>query len=95
MTTIAAGGTVIAPLVSGALADEIRLRGRGEQPLLTPAESVVLNLAADGLSSQEIAGQLGVTVQTVKARLARICTKFGVADRAGAVARAFRLGLLS
>ena len=61
---------------------------------LTPREVEVIQLAAYGLSGREIAGQLIVSPSTVKTHFNHIYEKLGVADRAGAVATALRLGLI-
>lgn len=93
---VARGETVIAPMVNAALASEIRTRTREDQPsLLTERETGILTLAADGLSTAQIARQLGITQPTVKTHLAHVYQKLDVPDRAAAVAKAFRLGLLS
>jgi two-component system nitrate/nitrite response regulator NarL len=95
VTRIAAGETVIAPAVSGALAAEIRSRSEQERPPITERELAILRLAADGLPAQQIARDLHISIPTVKSHLAKIYVKLDVPDRASAVARAFRLGLLS
>lgn len=96
VAAVAAGETVIAPVVSAALAVEIRSRGSEQQKsLLTKRETAILRLAADGLSAQQIARELGIGVPTVKTHLAHIYAKLDVPDRAAAVAQAFRRGLLS
>ena len=61
---------------------------------LTERETEVLNAAARGERSKEIALRLGITERTVKAHLASIYHKFGVDSRAAAVAEAARRGLL-
>ena len=53
---------------------------------LTAAERAVVMVAADGLSNQDIADQLGKTVAAVKFLLHRIYTKTGVPNRAALVA---------
>jgi two-component system, NarL family, nitrate/nitrite response regulator NarL len=93
--SIAKGDNVIAPMVSGALVDEIREREAETRAVLTDREVAVMKLAADGLSSQQIARQLAVGLPTVKSHLTHIYSKLNVPDRASAVAKAFRLGLLS
>jgi DNA-binding NarL/FixJ family response regulator len=68
---IAAGGDYISPTLSSFL---IRRRSRAaslaeQKPALdrlTPAERRILRLIADGLTSREIAGQLGIGVRTVE-----------------------------
>jgi PAS domain S-box-containing protein len=70
-------------------------RGELQPPALTPRELEVLRLAAQGESGPEIAARLFVSPATIKTHFEHIYTKFGVCDRASAVAEAFRLGLLS
>jgi len=66
----------------------------------TPAESLsereheVLALLAEGLSNQEIAQQLFISLPTVKSHTAHIYGKLGVNSREQAVARAGALGIL-
>jgi LuxR family maltose regulon positive regulatory protein len=61
---------------------------------LTEREVEVLRLVADGLSNQEIAGRLVITVGTVKAHTSNLYGKLTVSTRTQAVARARALGLL-
>lgn len=49
---------------------------------LTSAERMVLELVREGRFDAEIAVRLGLTNEEVKRRIASICTKLGVADRA-------------
>jgi DNA-binding CsgD family transcriptional regulator len=62
---------------------------------LTPRELEVLELAAEGLTGPMIARQLVVSAPTVRTHFEHIYAKLGVSDRAGAVAKAMRLGLIS
>jgi ATP/maltotriose-dependent transcriptional regulator MalT len=57
---------------------------------LTAQEIRVLCLVADGLSNQQIADQLRVTVRTVTTHLTHILGKLGVDNRTHAAALAFR-----
>ena len=50
-------------------------------PLLTPREKEVAALAALGLSNEEIAKELGISVKTVKAHLSLVFQKLGVKRR--------------
>jgi PAS domain S-box-containing protein len=69
---------------------------RGElKPLaLTPRELQVLQLAAQGCAGREIARRLVVSPATVRTHFERIYEKYGVSDRAAAVAKALRDGLI-
>ena len=69
---------------------------RGElKPLtLTPRELQVLQLAAQGCAGREIARRLVVSPATVRTHFGRIYEKYGVSDRAAAVAKALRDGLI-
>jgi DNA-binding CsgD family transcriptional regulator len=61
---------------------------------LTPRELEILDLAATGCTGPMIAAQLVVSAATVRTHFENIYEKLGVRDRAGAVARAMRLGLV-
>ncbi|HZE04283.1 MAG TPA: response regulator transcription factor [Solirubrobacteraceae bacterium] len=92
---IAARGEIaLGPEMQAALAGELRLRADGEGPRLTEREAEILRLLAEGLSSGEIAERLTVGVTTVKTHLRNLYDKLEVSDRAAAVARAMRVGLL-
>ncbi len=69
-----------------------------DQPLvdpLTPRELEVLQLIADGLSNQEIADDLIISVGTVKYYTSHIYGKLQVSSRTHAVAQARELGILT
>ncbi|WP_328467721.1 LuxR C-terminal-related transcriptional regulator [Actinoplanes sp. NBC_00393] len=61
---------------------------------LSERESEVLRFLPSVLTAQEIAGNLGVSVNTVKAHMRAIYRKLGAARRREAVDNAHRLGLL-
>ena len=61
---------------------------------LSPREMEVLLLLAVGLTNQEIAGRLVISIRTVKKHVENIHGKLGVGNRTHAVARARELGLL-
>lgn len=61
---------------------------------LTGREREMLQLAAHGLSGPQIAEHLVLSPGTVKTHFQNIYRKWGVSDRAGAVARALRQGLI-
>ena len=63
------------------------------QPL-TSREREVLPLLAEGMANKDIAGVLGVSINTIKYHLAEIMRKLGVRSRTEAVVAATRAGLL-
>jgi DNA-binding NarL/FixJ family response regulator len=73
------------------------LGGRDDEPLvepLTPRETQVLELVADGLPNKAIAARLGVSDETVKFHLGSVFGKLGASNRTDAVRRALRRGLV-
>jgi len=67
----------------------------GERRSLTPRELEVLTLVAQGLTSQQIAEQLGISAKTVQAHRANVMEKLDLRDVAHLVRFAIRSGLLS
>lgn len=66
-----------------------------EVTALTDRELEVLELAADGRSAPMIAAELIVSITTVRTHFAHIYEKLDVRDRAAAVAKAMRIGLIA
>jgi DNA-binding NarL/FixJ family response regulator len=98
---IAAGEALLAPAVTRRLIGEFtRLRPvSGTPPLavlgtLTPRETEVLRLVAEGMSNPEIARRLVVTEETVKTHVSHILAKLGLRDRTQAVIAAYESGLV-
>ena len=74
---------------------EDELVGIGDRSAsLTPREWEVLALAADGLSGPELAHELVLSPATVKTHFESIYRKLAVRNRAAAVAKAMRLGVI-
>jgi DNA-binding NarL/FixJ family response regulator len=96
---VAAGEALLAPTVTRRLIGEF-LRARPAAPApaplgtLTPRETEVLRLVAEGLSNAEIAGRLVLSDQTVKSHVSRMLAKLGLRDRAQAVVAAYESGLV-
>ena len=61
---------------------------------LTPRETQVLRLVALGLSNQEIADPLEISIETVKEHVQNILRKIAVSDRTQAAVWAVRKGLV-
>ncbi|WP_440312258.1 response regulator [Leucobacter chromiireducens] len=89
---VAAGQTVLAPSIAAQLV--ARMRTPVARPRLTPRETEILGLVAQGLSNPEIAAQLVIGESTVKTHLLHIFEKLEVSDRTRAVTRAFEYGIL-
>jgi DNA-binding NarL/FixJ family response regulator len=70
------------------------LAGNRRPRRLTARELDVLTHVAAGLSTKQIARELGITERTVKFHVASIFNKLGAETRAQAVAQAARRGLL-
>jgi two-component system response regulator DesR len=64
------------------------------EPLLTERERDVLELIAAGSTNREIAEKLYLSPYTVKEHTSALYRKLGARNRAGAVRRAQRIGLL-
>jgi two-component system, NarL family, nitrate/nitrite response regulator NarL len=92
--TAAAGEVVLAPEAQTGLATAIRRRELDPQPVISEREQRILLLIADGRSAAEIGRTLHLSTGTVKTCLLRIYERFGVSDRAAAVAAAMRRGLI-
>jgi DNA-binding NarL/FixJ family response regulator len=106
ITVIAAGEALLTPAATRRLITEfVRHRGPGRGPAgssgqsaplegLTARELEVLVLVARGLSNTEIAGELFVTLSTVKTHVSSMLAKLGARDRAQLVIRAYEGGLV-
>jgi DNA-binding NarL/FixJ family response regulator len=92
---VAAGRGFIDPALQSDVVRLVQSQGRsGEKPDLTAQELQVIRLAAEGLTNQAIAEQVGHSVESVKLRLRGSFRKLGAKDRASAVAAAIRRGLI-
>ena len=97
---IAAGDALLAPGITRRLINEFAQRSDQTPPPafgleeLTPRETQVLQLIAEGLSNSEIADRLVVTEETVKTHVSRVLGKLGLRDRTQAVVLAYETGLV-
>ncbi len=86
----------LSPAVAGRLLRVLRQgerRGRATDQL-SGREREVLGLLAEGATSKELAGRLGLSVKTVENHRARILEKLGTANTAAAVGFSRQHGLL-
>ena len=96
---VAAGEALLAPTVTRRLIDQFARQrpARPTAPLanLTPRETEVLRLVAEGLSNPEIAARLSVTEETIKTHVSRVLAKLHLRDRTQAVVLAYESGLVT
>jgi len=100
-----ASGFVVKDRPAAEIADAVRIVASGREvfpaeetpagPPLTVRERDVLELVARGATNREIAANLYLSPHTVKEHTSALYRKLGVRNRAEAVQRAQRLGLLS
>lgn len=96
---IAGGEALLAPAITRRLIAEFaRLRPRQMRPEalsdLTPRETEILGLVAEGLSNHEIADRLVLSDETVKTHVSHVLRKLNLRDRAQAVVVAYESGLV-
>jgi DNA-binding NarL/FixJ family response regulator len=97
---VAAGDALLAPTITRRLISEFaRLLAKPDASTaalaaLTPRETQVLRLVAEGLSNPEIATRLVVTEETVKTHVSHVLSKLGLRDRTQAVITAYESGLV-
>ena len=86
--TVAAGGMAIEPEV------QKLVRAQEKPPQLTDRQAEILKAVVEGLTTDSIAKQQGISPSAVKQHVALICNKLGAATRSEAVAIALRKHLL-
>lgn len=93
--SLLAGHVYLQPAVTRAFIDSITGRPQTAGIVtVTPRELEVLQLLADGNSTEEAAGVLDRSPATIKTHMRSVFKKLGARHRAHAVAEAFRLGLI-
>jgi DNA-binding NarL/FixJ family response regulator len=88
-----AGGSLLQPVVASKLLRQVSHNENGAEDL-TPRESRVLQLLAQGLQNKEIAAELVITERTVKFYVSSILSKLGAGNRTEAVTIAVQRGLV-
>lgn len=78
---VARGERWIEPGLTARALDLLSNKQTDEEDGLTPREKEVVLLVADGMSNKGVAGQLGISVSTVKHHLRAAFEKLGVANR--------------
>lgn len=91
---VASGESLVFPASTRAVIERFATRDRLELPDLTERERDVLRCLARGLSNQEIAAELFVSLETIKSHVAGVLLKLGVRDRTQAVVAAYESGFV-
>jgi DNA-binding NarL/FixJ family response regulator len=96
---VAGGEALLSPRVTTRLIAEFASRTRKARSVpgldeLTPREREVVSLIAQGLSNDQIAGQLYVSPSTAKTHATRAMMKLSARDRAQLVVFAYEAGLV-
>jgi len=98
LRAVARGDTYLSPAVSKqVIADYVQRLDRNQpsSARLTPRQREVLQLIAEGYTSQEIARKLNLGLKTIEAHRAQLMKRLDIHDLAGLVRYAIREGLVS
>lgn len=89
--TVAAGQTFVDPSLSPAL---LMTDGSLSEQPLSEREREILQLLAEGYSTEEVARRIGLSVETVKSDTKRVTAKLDATTRSHAVATALRQAII-
>jgi len=97
---VRSGESVLDPVVTHKLLQRVvgSAKYEGEEGgggKLTPRENEVLKLAASGMGNKDIAGEMFLSLRTVKAHLSNIFNKMGVGSRTEAIVKGLKEGYIS
>jgi DNA-binding NarL/FixJ family response regulator len=98
---VARGDALLSPGITRRLIADIAARGPSRSNVhpalseLTDREREIVTLVAQGLSNDDIAGQLFLSPLTVKTHVSRAMLKLGARDRAQLVVIAYQSGLVA
>ncbi|HET7853892.1 MAG TPA: response regulator transcription factor [Candidatus Methylomirabilis sp.] len=88
------GGRYLSPGISEAVVQAYLAKTDLPADPLTPREREVLQLIAEGKTTKDIAGLLGLSVKTVESHRTRLMEKLDIRQTAGLVRYAIRRGLI-
>lgn len=91
---VSRGAVYLSPGISGAIVDAYLAKTDFPPDPLTPREREVLQLVAEGKTTKEVAGILGVSVKTAESHRTRLMEKLDIHETAGLVRYAIRRGLV-
>jgi DNA-binding NarL/FixJ family response regulator len=91
------GQTYLSPAISGHVAEYVRRAGESKEcafDRLTPRQREVLQLIAEGHTTQSIAHELGLSVKTIETHRMNLMNCLGIHDIAGLVRYAVQQGVV-
>jgi DNA-binding NarL/FixJ family response regulator len=96
LKSVMRGETYLSPAISRQVVEGYVQRMGAGAPVdpLTPRQREVLKGIAEGRSTKQIAGDLGLSVKTVETHRAQIMERLGIRDVAGLVRYAMRTGIV-
>jgi DNA-binding NarL/FixJ family response regulator len=92
---VSLGNIYLSPGISRAVMEAFRSGTQLASRTLTAREREVLQLIAEGKTTKEIGGVLGISVKTAETHRSRVMDKLEIRDTAGLVRYAIRVGLIS
>ena len=98
---VAQGQTYLCPMVASHVSAYMRRvdlpvdAPPPRDPLLTPRQTEILRLIAEGRTTQEIAQALTISAKTVETHRAQLMQRLGIYDIAGLVRYAVRTGIIT
>ncbi|HYQ95854.1 MAG TPA: response regulator transcription factor [Candidatus Eisenbacteria bacterium] len=92
---VSAGNIYLSPGISRAVMEAFRSGKELAARTLSAREREVLQLIAEGKTTKEIGGVLGISVKTAETHRSRVMDKLEIRDTAGLVRYAIRMGLVS
>jgi DNA-binding NarL/FixJ family response regulator len=97
--TVCSGVTYLTPAISKTLVAALAKKSGAAEPIsplevLTLRQREVLRLVAEGNSTKQVAGRLGLSAKTVEAHRSAIMERLGIRDLASLVRFAVRAGLV-
>ena len=97
ITAVARGESYLSPTLSKHVTEYIRRAGQEQSSVgrLTPRQREILQLMAQGNTTQQIAQKLTLSGKTVETHRAQLMNRLGIRDIAGLVRYAIRSGLVT
>src|SRR5690606_36990124 len=92
--TVYDGGKYFSPVVVNLLAENYGKPEAQETSEVTPREKEVLQFVAKGVSTKQIADELGISIRTVESHRINMLKKLRVSNSAELIKKAIKLNLI-